>query len=416
MLSHFRDRLTGMLGNFLEHYDMALFGLLAPFIAPLFFDPQDPVTGLLLIYGIIPLGMLTRPLGALFFGWIGDYFGRKQALCLSLLGMAASTVGIGCLPLYAEIGNTAGILLALGRMLQNFFAAGETTGGAIFVLEHSKKEKKGIASGFYGSSSLGGILAASALLGLFIHYGIVEQNWRFLFWLGGLCGGCGIFLRLTAQESSEYLASRPENHSLTRLLSENRHLFLCLVFAAGFTYTTYALPFTLMSGYMPLVTSFSLEDALKFNTTLLLIDFLLLPLFGWLADRYGGEIVLFGGAFGVAITGIPLFYFLDSSNLVGIFMIRLVFVICGVAFAAPYHSWSMGLVPVQYRYRLLSLSHTIGSQLIGASSSAICLWLFQKTGWVCAPGVYLSLSALLAIYAVRSTQRKCLSKNFSISS
>ena len=137
MTRQFRDRLIAMVGNILEHYDHALFGLLAPFLAPLFFEEKDPLTALILTYGMLPFGILMRPLGSLFFGWIGDLFGRTRALFFSLLGMAAVTFAMGCLPTHVEVGYLAPLLLALGRILQNFFAAGESVGGAIYVLERT---------------------------------------------------------------------------------------------------------------------------------------------------------------------------------------------------------------------------------------------------------------------------------------
>src|SRR5579862_656680 len=115
-----KNRIIGIIGNIFEHYDSALFGLLAPFIASLFFETQDPVTALILTYGMLPLGILFRPLGSLFFGWIGDHWGRRQALFLSLTGMGVATVLMGCLPTYATAGIYAPLLLALCRILQNF--------------------------------------------------------------------------------------------------------------------------------------------------------------------------------------------------------------------------------------------------------------------------------------------------------
>src|SRR5580692_11516409 len=132
-----RTRCIGIIGNIFEHYDNALFGLLAPFIASQFFETSDPITALILTYGILPLGIVFRPIGSLFFGWIGDRYGRRQALCLSLTGMAIATISMGCLPTYATAGIVAPCLLALCRILQNFFASGENVGGAIFLLEHA---------------------------------------------------------------------------------------------------------------------------------------------------------------------------------------------------------------------------------------------------------------------------------------
>ena len=80
--------LSACLGNLFEHYDTALFGFLSPFLAPLFFPDQDPVTALILTFAMIPLGMLARPIGSLAFGYIGDVYGRANALFISLIGMS----------------------------------------------------------------------------------------------------------------------------------------------------------------------------------------------------------------------------------------------------------------------------------------------------------------------------------------
>src|SRR5579872_3210875 len=174
-----RPFFAGLIGNILEHYDTALFGLLAPFIAPLFFHTQDPFTALILTYAMIPLGMLARPLGSFSFGLISDRFGRRQALCWSLTGMAIATTSIGFLPTSSEI---APLLLALMRLLQSFFAAGESAGGAIYVLENTRVPKRSFMSSVFDASTVGGILIAAALVTFLSMQGWVEMGWRYLFW------------------------------------------------------------------------------------------------------------------------------------------------------------------------------------------------------------------------------------------
>ncbi len=121
-----------LLGNLFEHYDTALFSLLSPFLASLFFPNQDPLTALILTYCIIPLGMIIRPLGSLVFGYIGDTLGRKEALVLSLFGMAIVTGAMGFLPTYHQVGFLAPILLSLGRIFQNFLLREKQWGSNLF--------------------------------------------------------------------------------------------------------------------------------------------------------------------------------------------------------------------------------------------------------------------------------------------
>lgn len=401
--AHFRNRLAGVVGNLLEHYDNALFGLLAPFIAPLFFEGKDPVTALILTYGMMPLGFITRPLGSLFFGWMGDRFGRRQALFSSLFGMAVVTMGIGFLPIYKEIGIWSPLLLALSRMLQSFCAAGEATGGAIFVLEHTSTSKRGFISSCYDASSIGGILIASALVTLMSAQGSMDQNWRFLFWAGGITAILGIFLRWMTTDGAEFIdAPKVQNTSWLYALRRYKLPLLSIILASGFSYTTYSLAFTLMNGYIPLITSLSKTEVMQVNTVLLVVDLCLLPFFGYLANKFGKERVMLTAAFWSVLSAIPLFSLLEHASLGTVIAVRLLIITFGVAFAAPYYAWAMEQVPPRHRYLILSLGGALGSQLIGTPTSAICLWLYKSLGWSWVPGLYLVVigtAAGLAVYA-----------------
>lgn len=386
----YRNPIAGIIGNLLEHYDSALFGLLTPFIAPFFFVKQDPLTALILTYGMLPLGFVTRPLGSLFFGWIGDSWGRRQALFLSLIGMAVVTMGIGCLPVYRDIGVWAPLFLAVGRMLQSFFAAGESTGGAIFVLEHTSVPKRGFISSCYDASSIGGILLASALVTFVSARGYIEEEWRILFWAGGITALFGVFFRWKTTDGTEFIESpKIKNGSGLQGLKEYKLILFCLILASGFSYTTYSLAFTLMNGYIPLITSLSKTQVMQVNTVLLGVDLLLLPCFGYLATQFGKERVMLAGAAGSVFSAIPLFSLLDHASLGVVIAVRLTIIVCGIAFAAPYYAWAMERVPPRHRYLILSLGGALGSQLIGAPASAICLWLYKVLGWAGAPALYL---------------------------
>jgi MFS transporter, MHS family, proline/betaine transporter len=397
-----------MIGNILEHYDNALFGLLAPFIAPLFFESSDPLTALILTYTILPLGILARPLGSLFFGWIGDRFGRRQALFCSMGAIALLTLCLGCLPTYAEVGMLAPLALALIRMGQNFCAAGEVVGGAIYVLENTHKSRRTLMSSLYDVSSMGGILIASGAVTYFSYKGIMQESWRQLFFAGGATALFGLFLRFRGLEGEEFLKStRQKSLSTLDVIKNHKGVLLSIILVSGFAYTTYSLPFTLMNGFVPLVTSLTKADAMKVNTLLLLADLCLLPCFGLLAMRFGKERLMILSALLAALLALPLFCLLRLDTMFIVTLVRFIIVALGVAFFASYHAWTLERIAPQHRFTILSLGYALGSQLIGSPTSAVSLWLYQKTGWLFAPGLYLlvtgSAAAAVVLYHAKKS-------------
>ena len=402
-------RYIGMTCNILGHYDTALFGILTPFIATLFFNQSDPVTALIFTYGILFLGIIPKPFGALFFGWMGDYFGQKQALSCSLTIMGTVTVLMGCLPTYSAVGIWSPILLLAGRMLQGFCAVGETTGASILLLENTSQKQRSLMSSFYDISSTAGAFMASGLVSYLCLGGRLEENWRLLFWIGGLPAFFALFLN-TKHQTIKGLKSENQKWELIQILKDHRRVLVSIAIASGFSYTTYALAFTLMNGYVPLVTSLGTSDMMHINTFLLMIDVMLLPCFGYLAQKFGKEKIMLIGAFCSAIGAIPLFYCLSGASLPTVITIRFLIVFFGVAFAAPFHAWKLEHVPTKYRYTILALGCTLGHQLIGAPTSAICLWMYRFSKWVWAPGLYLMLIGTLAGLVVYLHSAKLLRK------
>ncbi len=402
--------MSSLIGNILEHYDNALFGFLAPFLAPLFFTAQRPVTALILTYAILPIGLFTRPLGALFFGWFGDLFGTRKALFTSLVGMGVATLSLGFLPTYNEIGMWAPLLLTCGRMLQNFCAAGEAPGAAIFVLESTAQQKRSFMSSIIDASAMVGILLASVLVSILSAYDAIETTWRALFWFGGTTAIFGLILRLQNEDTGVVVVSEKgmatPRQALAEILKEHKGILLAIIITAGFSYTTYSIPFILMNGFVPLVTTVSKSELLHSNTVLLVVDMLLLPFFGYLSGRIGKEKVMFFSTCLLTFCAIPLFVLLDEATLFMVIAIRLCVVIPGVAFAATYYAWALDYVPKKHRFTILALGYALGSQLIGTPTSAISLWLFQKTGWVCAPGIYLMVTSLSASFVLYCSLKK----------
>jgi MHS family proline/betaine transporter-like MFS transporter len=401
---------TSIVGNILEHYDNALFGMLAPFLAPLFFPNHSPIAGLISTYGLLAIGLFSKPLGALFFGAMGDRFGIRKALSTTLVGMAIVTTLIGCLPTYRMVGPLAPFLLGMLRFFQAFFSAGETPGGALYLLERVEEGKKSFFSSLYDCSSIAGIFLASLIVTLVgFRLDGVESLWRLPFFIGSLCGFFGLLLRRGGEE--EPIGTRSSIRSHFHAVWEYRLQVLPIVFVAGFSYAVYTFSVTLMNGYLPLVSTISKQQASALNTFLLLLDFLLLPLFGLLAQRWGKERLMMTSCIGTILLSIPLFSLLNQATIQGAFFVRFTLITGGVAFAAAYHHWAQERVPSAVRFTAVATATALGAQLIGKPSALIALWLFQKTGWVFAPALYLVAAGLAAFASLRVKQSGVVQTN-----
>ena len=103
---------SGWIGSVLEYYDFFIYATAASLIFPqLFFpstDPQMAIIASLATYGV---GYVARPIGAFFLGHWGDTHGRKQVLILCMFLMGFSTVAVGFLPTYEQVGLWAPALL-----------------------------------------------------------------------------------------------------------------------------------------------------------------------------------------------------------------------------------------------------------------------------------------------------------------
>ena len=380
---------SACLGNFFEHYDAALFGVLSPFLAPLIFPEYEQVNALILTYMMIPIGMIARPIGALFFGYIGDVYNRNFALFLSLVGMGIISLCMAISPTFEQVGLLAPIIFCLGRIGQNFCASGEHMGGAIFLLENSQQQKHDIISSIYSASTIGGIVLASLGLSFFLSRDSFDWGWRVLYFLGGVTAFFGLIIRkyfpLSVSEKKSTPSILPLTSPFLKALKSlklyHKELWLIAVMS-GFSYATYSIALIYINGFIPLISIWTKEQMSTLNTGLLILDLIALPFFGWLASKISREKMMIGAAIGVAITAIPLSLFLENANFMVLIGIRSFIVLLGVAFFAPFHAWAQQLIPKENRYTVLSFGYALGSQLLGAPAAPLSLGLFKTTGMV----------------------------------
>ncbi|MBP6219013.1 MAG: MFS transporter [Oligoflexales bacterium] len=403
-----RFLLSSFMGNALDHYDTALYGLLAPIIAPLIFQDTDPVSRLILTYGLMSTAFITRPLGSWLFGKIAYTYDARKIFAFTLLGIAFTTVGMGLLPSHSMVGSLAPILLASLRLLQGFFAAGESTIAPLLVLQHTDPKRFGFSGSVYQSSIVLGILLASALSSVIYSLPDYEHLWRLPFLLGSLTAIVGWFIRFhfCTFDKAEIFNKEGTSFSVWSWIKKDKMKFIRIILASSFTYMTYSVPFVFFNVFVPLVSSVSSSEMLAINTGLLALDMVLVPIFGLFADRYKASHVMFTSALLLASLLIPFFIYLPSASLLGVSLIRISIVILGLIFLAPLQGWFYQQYGGDEKYALIGLGYAIGSELFGRSLPAVCLWIWKSSGWVAAPAIYLSLLSLLTTLVLLPSLRR----------
>jgi MFS family permease len=407
--SFFKNKvfLATIVGNALDHYDTALYGFLAPYIAPLFFPNHDPIVALIYAYSLMSVSIVSRPLGALFFGKLSGEKGGRQAFIFSLWGVALTTGGMGILPAYDKIGMFAPLGLVLLRTAQGFFAAGESTVTPLLMLKNAPSMAQGQANGLYQSSTVAGILLASFAATLVSFAEASGFYWRVPFLLSFLTGLAGLYIRYQVDLEGGATKSivRIQLKALVTLRKRKKEL-LKIIAVSGLSYVTYAIPFVFMNVFAAQVTSLTFSDIMGLNTLLLALDMCLLPLFGRLADIFGIQRMMIFMALLLAITVIPLFAIIPSSNVLSLGLIRMWIVLCGLGFSAPLHAWFIQEFKGREAYLLTGVGYTFGSELLGRSTPAICLWLWHSTNFVIAPAFYIIVICIFAILALRQIFRR----------
>jgi MHS family proline/betaine transporter-like MFS transporter len=396
-----------MIGNGLEWYDFALYGYFAPILGKLFFPGDDPYLQMIQTYGIFAAGFFMRPVGAVFFGSIGDKFGRKFALTLSLLMMAVPTACIGLLPTYAAIGIWAPVLLALVRMMQGLALAGQFTGSVTFIIEHTPAGKRGAAGGATIMSLCAGMLMGSAAATIMAHLlspaALEDWGWRVPFLLGIVIAFVGFYIRRHTEESPHYEKAKEEGRLSQTPVRETLTQHGGKLVRGVLIYLSVTVPFYIVTvfinGYLTKVLGYPVKDALFIATcSMILLMFLVVPTAA-LSDRIGRKRLLMATAVVYFVASYPIFWLMTQPGFASAFgAVMLMTLILGFYVgAAP--TVFVELFPTSVRYTGLSLSYNICAAAFGGTAPGLCFWLIKNTQMSTVPALYIMLCAALSFIA-----------------
>lgn len=324
---------SAWLGSALEYYDFFIYGTAASLIFPkIMYDPKDSFQANVMSTASFGVAYLIRPIGSFAMGYLGDKFGRKLVLFLTLFGMGIATFLIGCLPTYAMVGGLAPALIVLLRCLQGFAVAGEQSSATSMVLEHSTDQTRGFWSSFtLGGTQLGFILATAIFLPLAAlpDEVLFGWAWRIPFLASVLVMALAWWIRHSVEETPEFEAEKAreaEQHRLEEAEAakhakeaQAQHLALAAADVSAFKWLSWfyvpSVARVLLCCWISVVSTVMSIYALNYGTglgiprtTILtmqifanIVALVVILGFGRLSDRIGRKPVYLLGAIGCAI-------------------------------------------------------------------------------------------------------------------
>ena len=375
-----------LLGNLLDHFDSALYGFLAPILAPIFFPDHDPIVQLILVYSFMATSIITRPLGAFIFGNIAKKYGPLVSMSYSLTGVAIFGIAIGFIPSHAQIGFWSAGLLLIIRFIKGTFAAGENAIVKLYILENKDDESAFKASYIYQGSSMIGAILASAISALIL-WANRPELWRYCFIGSGFVCFIAYGIRYYDTNKAEKLLFQSYKITMFKSFWKHKVAMLSVAFTTGLSHMTYAIPCIVMNSLMPLIANVTLEEMMELNTILLILDMLMIFAIGPILVRFDYLKIIHKSTIAIILSVPLLMIFLPGSSIWYISFVRIWIVFLGVIFMCPQNLYYKKLFEnTKEQYMLVGMANALGAGIIGRTVPALSMWLWymSESIWVIA--------------------------------
>ena len=394
----------------IEWYDFFIFGSLATILSTQFYPAGNPTANFLKTLATFAVGFAVRPLGALFFGRLGDLVGRKFAFLATLLIMGGSTAAIGFLPTYARVGIAAPLLLVLLRLLQGLALGGEYGGASVYVAEHVPDNRRGFYTSFIQTTASIGLFISLIVILVTRHVlgeaAFAAWGWRVPFLLSLVLVIISFYIRMQLGESPLYAKLKAKGESSVAPIKESFDtwpkwkLVLKILFGvtAGQAVTWYTAQFYSLF-FLQTVLKVPVVSVYKILAVSLVIGTPAFVIFGALSDRVGRKkIMMLGNLF----AGLSYFFLyrgitaasnpLNGPIIVLMIVIQIVF---AAMITGPVAAFLVESFPAKVRYTSMSLPYHFGNGWFGGFLPLIATASVARTGNIYAGLIYPSVIALM---------------------
>jgi metabolite-proton symporter len=401
---------ASLIGTVVEWYDFFLYGTMAALVFNQeFFPTFDPLIGTLVAFSTFAAGFVTRPVGGVVFGHLGDRLGRKSMLVATMTIMGLATFAMGLLPTYAQIGVAAPVLLLLLRMLQGIGLGGEWGGAVLLCVEHAPNGRRGWYSSWPQLGVPIGLLLSTLAVSAVSQLGdgaLLGWAWRVPFLVSIVLVAIGLFIRLRISEppAFERMVRSGQRARVPLLEVVRRHPKITLlgVGARMSESVTFNIYNAFLLTYTVTVLGLPRSMVLDALVVAAVVGFFAIPFAGWVSDHVGRRAVFMAGALLAAVSAFPIFALVDTGSR----WLIMVAVVIGWGLAActmygPEGALFAEIYPTRVRYSGMSVVYQIGVLPSGAVAPLIGTSLvahFSGASWPVA--TYVVVIALITVVSL----------------
>ncbi|MFE4545110.1 MFS transporter [Arthrobacter sp. NPDC056727] len=399
-------------GMALEWFDFTVYGLMAALLAPHFFPGSDPVASTLSALMVFAVGFVARPLAGVFIGPIADRIGHKKILVISIAAISGSSLLMGVLPTYDQIGVWAAAVLVCARLIQGLSTGIEQAVGNAAAVEMATPGQEGRFTTIVSGSILQAGIMLASLVSFIVSAcvggdAMAEWGWRIPFLFGGLAGVFVIYLRRSLPETGAGVRSGdapPTTAEVWRQVWKSRLGFLAILFVVA---GTQAANYAWTVGLPGLARAAYNEDPTHIFAVTTMLGILMVvagTYVGALCDKYGNLKVFTI----VRFTLVPAVFLIVLYNQRGILTFAAVMLIGGIAIALNQTLFNFiisTLMPPECRTTGMAVAYGLGVAVFGGTSSYILVWA-QQQDMVWAFSIYAAVLSLISLWLYSLAVRK----------